>query len=196
MPPSGSPRNPVDVVEELAIWPVMSNDARWAVGRLLEYTRRLEARLKMGMYTGLRALVVVKPEWRAAIERLHQVSWPDRWRQVQAEHPELPSVAGWVNFGRADFIPFGALAYMPDDFSDAEDGEQFSEFDAATGRWRFCCSLKNYESEIRYFVGNVLRQIVESVEYCESLYEEWPREGQYGCNDWREYTTKWLTDAS
>lgn len=155
----------------------------------------------MGMYTGLRASVVVKPEWREAIALLHRKDRPDArkfdsgyaWERVHEHFPGLPGLVEWVKVGRRDFIPFGGLAYMPEDFSDAEDGQSFSKFNGETGEWRFCCSLKNYEGEIKTFVETLLARIVERVEYCESLYEEsqWGPEGEV---DWRNWTTKWLTD--
>lgn len=152
----------------------------------------------MGMYTGLRASVVIKPQWRGAIGLLHEsrntpktsFSSGQDWEAVFAQYPDLPGLYDWVKVGRRDFIPFGALAYMPEDFSDAEDGESFSKYDADSGRWTFCCSLKNYEGEIRQFVEEVLSHIVDSVDYCESLYEEFP---WYDNSDWRAWTTKWLS---
>jgi hypothetical protein len=148
------------------------------------------------MYTGLRASVVVKPEWRAAIELLHRDRPNDHkydsvWLQVFETYPDMPGVDRWVIYSRCDFIPFGALAYMPDDFSDADDRESYSRFDPTTGQWRFCCSLKNYKGEIQFFVENVLAHIVESAVYCESLYEQYPAEA---VDDWRKWTTKHLRD--
>lgn len=127
----------------------------------------------MGMYTGLRAKVVVKPQYRRAIGLLHEDD--DLLKAWEAPAKILPEWAKtWLNYGRSCFIPFGGLAYMPDDFDkrnvDKEDGR--SSYDEVTGVWEFACSLKNYESEIEYFVPNVLFNLAESVEYCESLYEQ------------------------
>lgn len=151
------------------------------------------------MYTGLRASVVVKHEWIDAIRLLHETDWKTgRWETVFATFPYMPGLADWVKVGRRNFIPFGGLAYMPDDFSDTEDGRSYSSFDPKTGRWRFCCSLKNYEGEIGQFAENVLRHIVSSVEYCESLYEEHQYDYDQGWADepthWSKWTTKWLED--
>lgn len=150
----------------------------------------------MGMYTGLRAKVVVKPEWRAAIAVLHEdvpAEWfPGcRWGRVFHAHPSMPGVGRWVRVGRRDFIPFGSLAYMPDDFSDAEDGESYSRFDPVTGLWEFCCSLKNYEDEIEQFVTEVLAHIVDRVFWCERLYEQYPLDDYTG-KTWRDWTIKYL----
>ncbi len=128
-----------------------------------------EWRLSVGMYTGFRADVVVRPEYRAAIQTLHDD--PLRWEAV-ASHVgdglvKPPGVAAWARVGRASFIPFGAVCYMPDDW-----GEQRSEFDPESGRWQFCCSLKNYEDEIATFTRVLLSRIIERVVYCETLYEE------------------------
>lgn len=133
----------------------------------------------MGMYTGFRADVVVRPEWRPAIECLHRTRADNPnglqeskdWEVVAREFPSLPGVEEWAGVWRADFIPFGALAYMPDDWSDAPDRESYSHFDVDTGRWRFCCSLKNYDGEIATFTRVLLSRIVERVAYCESQYE-------------------------
>lgn len=152
----------------------------------------------MGMYTGLRASVVIKPEWVEAITLLHQGN--NRWADVFANYPGLPGLDRWMEVGRRDFIPLGGLCYMPDDFSDAPHRESYSAFDPKTGRWRFCCSLKNYEGEIGQFVETVLRHIVSSVEYCESLYEEHQYDYDQGWADqpshWSRYTTKWLADLT
>ncbi len=139
----------------------------------------------MGMYTGLRAKVIIKPEFRDAIAVLHG---PEHdWDAVYRQFPGFPGNLTWHIVSRRQFIPYGCLAYMPDDFSDAEDGESFSKFDPATGVWEFCCSLKNYESEIECFIENVLKHIVARVAYCESLYEE-----LYAEDDWRQQVRKHL----
>jgi hypothetical protein len=144
----------------------------------------------MDMYTGLRASVVVKPEWRAAIGLLHETEADDRWRRVFDSFPAIPGLNKWVEVWRRDYIPFGDLAYMPEDFSEAEDRESYSTYEFASGKWTFCCSLKNYENEIKIFVENVLAHIVERVEYCESLYEDYPP------GDWRKWTTRWLKEGN
>lgn len=143
----------------------------------------------MGMYTGLRARVKIKPEFRAEITKLHEESG---WENVK-----VPNIQRWLREHRNGFIPFGVLAYMPDDFgepfkprkTDYGEVEGGSEFDGEW--WTFSCSLKNYNGEIQIFIVQILANIVEEIDYCESLYEEWP---WHESNDWRDYTTKHLTN--
>lgn len=142
----------------------------------------------MGMYTGLRASVIVKPEFRYAISELHAVEWP-RWGKVLTTCPRVPGLTEWVKYG-CDQIPFGGLSYMPDDFSDAENGEHYSRFDEDSGEWTFCCSLKDYKSEIEFFVENVLRHIIVRAKYCEHIYEVFPSE-----YTWRQWTTHSLWEV-
>lgn len=134
----------------------------------------------VGMYTGFRADVVVRPEYRAAIQYLHRVytDGDDEydanlgcWELVGRRFPDLPGVYEWATVGRSPFIPFGALMSMPREWDDRE-APGYSRFDEATGRWEFACSLKNYEGEIDKFVRGVLVHIVSEVSLCESLYEE------------------------
>ena len=160
----------------------------------------------MGMYTGLRVKCVVKPQWREAIALLHSdfdtlvsgdpaCDYDDRgsWSIVAEAYPDMPGVEEWQFEGRASFIPFGALAYMPDDFyrdvlskEEQHDGSG-SVFDFATGEWRFVCSLKNYNQEIPQFAIEVLFPICESVELCESLYEDYDDNWASQTRDWRRY---------
>jgi hypothetical protein len=126
----------------------------------------------MGMYTGVRARVKIKAEHRAAITKLHE---DGDWTAVT-----VPNVIDWIMHGRCGFIPFGVLAYMPDDFGDPFESskdeygpkEGGSMFDGEW--WTFSCSLKNYENEIEFFMENIMCHLVEEVDYCESLYEEYP----------------------
>jgi len=122
----------------------------------------------MGMYTGVRARVKVKGPYRRAIEKLHHEGG---WDNVCVRNVE-----GWLKFFRHDFIPFGGLAYMPGDFQDPFESESTfeggSKFDGKW--WTFSCSLKNYENEIEFFMKNVLCHLVSEVDYCMSLYEEFP----------------------
>jgi hypothetical protein len=150
----------------------------------------------MGHYTGLRVKAKIKPEYDVLIRALHwcePISEQSRWeRATLISDCYFPD---WIKFGRCDFIPFGGMCYMPDDFS--ESGEQESFYDVDSGIWEFACSLKNYQHEIQYFVENVLKVISEEIFYCESLYEEYPMidysksmfESQY--TDWRDYTCKY-----
>lgn len=125
----------------------------------------------MGMYTGLRATVKVKAEYDSLIGYLHwlaPIEEQSRWERasILSRH----DFSGWIAYSRCDFIPFGALCYMPDTFSDS--GESYSTYKDRI--WEFACSLKNYEGEIQFFVPNVLKVISEEIYRCESLYEEYP----------------------
>lgn len=115
----------------------------------------------MGMYTGLRAKVIVKEQYRSGIAALSEgYGWDHR----------LPGVAKWLEYDRHNFIPFGGLSYMRLDFSPT--GESFNKFDEKSGLWEFYCSLKNYNDEIEYFVPMVLMRICSEFIFCQSLYEE------------------------
>lgn len=87
------------------------------------------------------------------------------WLRVADAFPRHPFLMEWAGVWRADFIPFGALAYMPWDDDDPECS--FKD-----GFWVFQCSLKNYEGEIEYFVETVLSRIVDVRHVLYSLYEE------------------------
>src|SRR4051812_18535044 len=120
------------------------------------------------MYTGLRAKCVVKPEFRKAIDTLHNSEEDEFpcWQEVANKYPQYEFFKEWAAIGRSSFIPFGAMCYMDDSW-----GESFSEYDPKTGYWNFACSLKNYEGEIEFFLENVLANIVERVYFCEKQYE-------------------------
>ena len=145
----------------------------------------------MGMYTGLRCKVRIKKVYQKAIKWLHFEPTPlkfNRWEDVNSKF-YIPGLNEWIlGFSRYNFIPFGALCYMPEDFSISEDEESFSFFDSENGFWEFCCSLKNYNYEIEWFIKNILVKIVDEVDYCESLYEEYPyEEGK----SWKDYVIDW-----
>jgi len=154
----------------------------------------------MGMYTGVRARVKIKPEHRDAIKKLHDYG---DWTVVSC-----PGVIDWIMHGRCGFIPFGVLAYMPEDFGDPFEPsrdkcgpkEGGSEFDGEW--WTFSCSLKNYEGEIEFFMENVMCHLVQEVDYCESLYEEYPSPDDNQSNvrlidvDTRQYWGQFCTNWS
>lgn len=52
----------------------------------------------MGMYTGLRARVKIKPEFRAEITKLHEESG---WENVK-----VPNIQRWLREHRNGFIPY------------------------------------------------------------------------------------------
>ncbi|MHB0943297.1 hypothetical protein ACYCSU_16740 [Paenibacillus sp. ALE1] len=126
----------------------------------------------MGMYTGMRCKVVIKPEYREELEFLHnesQYEWSESNYSFMQEFGKLY---------RATFIPCGVLSYMPDSWEDsnecATDGFERT-FDKKTGYWTFQCSLKNYDNEIEIFFENVLSKIAEQVIHLEYFYEEWEK---------------------
>jgi hypothetical protein len=135
----------------------------------------------MGMYTGLRCKVIIKPEYREEFGLLHNklgYEWAKSKFGFMREFGQL---------SRASFIPRGALSYMPDswenvpkkangdyDWMNATDTDGFErQFNTETGYWAFQCSLKNYEDEIENFFENVLGNIAEEVIHLEYYYEEW-----------------------
>ncbi len=122
----------------------------------------------MGMYTGLRARLTIKEEFRPVIEDLMTSRDLDySWENVAGKYPQYEFLRDWSMVGRCDFIPFGALAYMPWDDADPEWQRSFKD-----GMWVFQCSLKNYQGEIQAFVEIVLPHIVEICHELYSLYEE------------------------
>jgi hypothetical protein len=74
------------------------------------------------------------------------------------------AVKAFARKGRSDFIPKGALSYMPSDWD-----EVVNEWIDDT-TYSFACSLKNYEQEIAAFIG-ILPEIADYWEL-EELYEE------------------------
>lgn len=122
----------------------------------------------MGMYTGLRARVTIKPEFRELLEFLNQLNAEGytsyEWSDAATQFPQYPWLAEWAQVGRCNFIPRGAVCYLDWD-------DNYRKYDPATGVWEFCCSLKNYQSEIETFFELVFSKIVEAVDFCETQYE-------------------------
>lgn len=138
----------------------------------------------MGMYTGLRCKVIVKPEYRDEMDYLHNVvyyDWSESNLDFMREYGKVP---------RATFIPYGDLCYMPDSWEDkitetlsvATDGFNL-KFDPATGLWTFQCSLINSCDTIEHFFELVLRRIAEKVIHLEYYYEEWEKSKFYDLVD-------------
>lgn len=120
----------------------------------------------MGMYTDLRARLTIKEEFRPVIAELMDLNEYRSWQDVAGMFPQYPFLAEWAKIWRCDFIPFGALSYMPWEADDPEWKRSFKD-----GVWVFQCSLKNYEEEIQKFVATVLPHIVETCHELYSLYE-------------------------
>lgn len=118
----------------------------------------------MGMYTGLRFKVVIKPEYREILNTILNEDDFLEWGYYE----NTPFTKEWMNYSRSCFIPWGAICYMPDDWED----HSISNFDIKTGIWEVRCSLKNYERTIEYFLENVLSKIIMSSDLIERRYEE------------------------
>lgn len=115
----------------------------------------------MGMYTGLRFKGVVKKQFRKTFD---SIAMSGDW-----ENSDDAKFKEFGNYDRASFIPLGRLCYMPWDDNDKEFERSYDE---KTGRWVFQCSLKNYSETIEVFL-ELVPYFMESVEFCEVLYEEW-----------------------
>ena len=110
----------------------------------------------MGMYTGLKGKVILKEKYKSLAER-----YEFEWNMWLSEAPELKE---WDEYTRSSMIPYGALCYMPNEW----DKEPVSY---NNGEWFLCCSLKDYENTIHYFITKVLPIIADSWDL-EELYEE------------------------
>ena len=126
----------------------------------------------MGMYTGLRFKGIVKEEFRNEFE---DIALEGNWEESNNEV--------FRNFGgvsRADFIPCGSLAYMPDEWGDDYDATDGFDrtYDKSSGRWTFQCSLKNYDNTIQKFL-DIVPYFIEAIEHAEVYYEEWCYSNKY-----------------
>jgi hypothetical protein len=120
----------------------------------------------MGMYTGIRFEARLRADALPIVTALYEVGGNvSRWGAVAEQHP-LPWLQAWARVGRCDFIPFGALAYMPADWKETNLDPPVD------GVWRVCCSLKNYQGEIGIFLDAVLPHLIAESCTCEVLYEE------------------------
>ena len=127
----------------------------------------------MGMYTGLRFKGIVKEEFRNEFE---DIALEGNWEESNNDvFRQFGSVS------RANFIPCGALAYMPDKWEEAPFDKYYigtptdgfeRTYDKNSGRWTFQCSLKNYNSTIESFF-DIVPYFIEEIEHAEVFYEEW-----------------------
>lgn len=123
----------------------------------------------MGTYTGIRAKIILHEKYVPQIRALMEYKYPEGvWKTGDYVESRwcLTDFKEWATVGRCDFIPFGALAYMPWEDNDPEwqrklDGNE----------WTFQCSLKNYNDEIEQFMATVLPVIAKEIKYFEVLYE-------------------------
>lgn len=141
----------------------------------------------MGMYTGVRAKIIIKPEFR------EEFSFLDKEAEYEWSESNLDFLKEYGQVSRATFIPRGGLSYMPDEWelvelrdlgnvSVASDGFD-RYFNKKNGIWTFQCSLKNYEDTIETFFENVLPKITESIIHLEKYYEEWDSSILYELKD-------------
>lgn len=113
----------------------------------------------MGMYTGLRGQIKLKDNdlTKTIVEKDFD------WSTIRMAYFDN-TMSAWENVRRCNFIPNGAVCYMPDQW-----GDWFKIVEDKT--LRFCCSLKNYENEIETFIEKVLPHIADAW-VLESFYEE------------------------
>jgi len=122
----------------------------------------------MGMYTGVRCKVIIKEEYRGEIDKL--INDKEDWDELSCDFMKK-----YGEYSRADFIPYGSLSYMPDEWEDKneEATEGFNrQFNTKSGYLSFQCSLKNYDSTIEEFFEKVLGKITETIIHLEKFYEE------------------------
>jgi len=131
----------------------------------------------MGMYTGLRCKVIIKPEYIVEFVRLHSKEVYYDWSTSNIDF-----LKEYYEYPRADWVPNGCLSYMPVEWEDSEkkatDGFD-TKFESETGLWSFQCSLKNYDDTIEYFFEHVLSKVTQEVIHLEYYYEEWTRSKFY-----------------
>lgn len=123
----------------------------------------------MGMYTGLRFSGIVKKEYREDIRKITEGA---RWEECENEMLNRFRLTD-----RSNFIPNGALCYMPMEWEDpnalADAEYDFNNrINMETGLWNFQCSLKNYSNTIEIFLKYVAAEICEAVNHAEVFYEE------------------------
>jgi hypothetical protein len=116
----------------------------------------------MGMYTGLRCKVVIKPEYRDEIKRMDELDY--EWSESNIDF-----LKEYSTYSRATFIPCGALSYMPDEWEESTDFNR--NFDFETGVWTFQCSLKNYDNTIEHFLHFILTKLISEIIHLEKYYE-------------------------
>lgn len=121
----------------------------------------------MGMYTGLRFCAQLKEQAVPVIQLLNEAH---QWDLVTVKYPYVELVA-WSRVGRCNFIPFGAIAYMPDEWQQQSDEQGHSIL--VDGAWKVVCSLKNANDAIETFILQVLPILISQPCCCEIMYEEW-----------------------
>lgn len=116
----------------------------------------------MGMYTGLRFEARLKPIVADAMRLVE--GGDDFWEPLSRI---IPISNDWLNTPRKNFIPFGSVNYMPDDW------KRIEPVYPTENTWNVCCSLKNYEGEVELFLREVLPYFIFDPCRVEYRYEEW-----------------------
>lgn len=113
----------------------------------------------MGMYTGIRFKAKLNEHGKGIVQKLLDTG---SWEGLHE----------FSKIGRSPFIPFGVLSCMPDSWDKSrEDADRTPLSERRV--WTVCCSLKNYENEIEYFLEKVLPGLIAETTIVEYLYEEW-----------------------
>jgi len=135
----------------------------------------------MGMYTGIRFKGIVKPEFR---EEFGGIAIDGNWKDSKDS-----TLQAFSKVERSSFIPCGGLSYMPGEWEDRRNADEYGHgavatdgferaYDKDTGYWAFQCSLKNYSDTIYDFLL-LLPYFIEAVEHMEVYYEEWDWSERY-----------------
>lgn len=129
----------------------------------------------MADYIGLRCKVIIKPEYREALQELHNETYYD-WSEAPFDF-----MREYGKRRNADGIPTAPLSYMPDSWEEPNQTATLYEgapsdgfdrsFDLETGYWSFQCSLTNRDQEIETFLNVVLSVIAQEILHLE-IYEE------------------------
>lgn len=131
----------------------------------------------MGMYTGLKVHVKLKPEFIPMIEKIMGVNGAEINYDVLWKNHGYDFTDAWATYWRSSSIPFGS----PSTIWDQHDPEW--QRSNENGIWKFQTALKNYEDEIDYFLENVLLNITEESYHIEKLYEEYDVGALYEIKD-------------
>jgi len=119
----------------------------------------------MGTYTGLRGSIRLNQSGVAQnLNKAINEGADSIWKSVY-KNTGNPIIREWCKQGRCDFIPRGAVHYMPDEWGD-------NHYSCQDGVFNFTCSLKNYSGEIEFFIENIIPLISEDY-YLERLFEEY-----------------------
>jgi len=138
----------------------------------------------MGDYTGLRFGAKLNDQAVEMIRRMHEIHFDfdpnaphDTWERMAELYP-LPEFQLWSRYDRHSFIPYGSLAYMPDDWyeqigappGDHGDARLMSKL-TEDNTWLVTCSLKNHMQTIEVFLQVVLPILLREPCAAEVLFE-------------------------